>query len=274
MKADILLCINHAFTDLARTCLFSLKRSAGFSHMRVFIVNRDLSDKDKARIRRLEDESLSVEFVSFDASLLKGAPSSKRYPIEIYFRLFAPEILPQDVERVLYLDVDTVCINSLTELYASDMSGCAIMACSHTKKTLTRINAARLGVKTSEDVPYINTGVMLMDLVKLRGIVNKENIFSFIKDKGWSLMLPDQDIIMALYGTQVKSIPTMRYNLSDRIWRLNNLSPSHQLSLDDIRLGTSIIHYCGRYKPWKDYYKGRLGVFWQEAREQLDASGL
>ena len=48
---------------------------------------------------------------------------AKRYPVEIYFRLFASLYLPSSVDRVLYLDTDIVVINNLKELYEMDFSG-------------------------------------------------------------------------------------------------------------------------------------------------------
>lgn len=44
--------------------------------------------------------------IAVDAALFENAPTSKRYPKEMYYRLLSPLILPQEVERVLYLDPD------------------------------------------------------------------------------------------------------------------------------------------------------------------------
>ena len=116
-----------------------------------------------------------------------------------------------------------------------------------------------------------NTGVMLMNLSRLRSEWDPDRIFAFIRDRGQTLVLPDQDIIMALYGSRIRLLDTLRYNLSDRILRLNNISmDSRRMSLDDVRRQTCLIHYCGRSKPWKEHYMGRLGVFYYETKRQLD----
>ena len=116
-----------------------------------------------------------------------------------------------------------------------------------------------------------NTGVMLMNLSRLRSEWDPDRIFAFIRDRGQTFVLPDQDIIMALYGSRIRLLDTLRYNLSDRILRLNNISmDSRRMSLDDVRRQTCLIHYCGRSKPWKEHYMGRLGVFYYETKRQLD----
>ena len=269
--ADILYCINHSYTGLLMTNLYSLKRSSGLDRLDVHVIHRDLDETDMRRIRALEDGNTSISFIRFDAGLLKGSPTTSRYPLEIYFRLFAPILLEKNIDRILYLDVDTICINSLVELYNTDIEDYYFAGCTHTKRMLTRINAIRLGMGSGSKACYINTGVMLMNLSRLRSEWDPDRIFAFIRDRGQTFVLPDQDIIMALYGSRIRLLDTLRYNLSDRILRLNNISmDSRRMSLDDVRRQTCLIHYCGRSKPWKEHYMGRLGVFYYETKRQLD----
>ena len=269
--ADILYCINHSYTGLLMTNLYSLKRSSGLGRLDVHVIHRNLDETDMRRIRALEDGNTSISFIRFDAGLLKGSPTTSRYPLEIYFRLFAPILLEKNIDRILYLDVDTICINSLVELYNTDIEDYYFAGCTHTKRMLTRINAIRLGMGSDSKACYINTGVMLMNLSRLRSEWDPDRIFAFIRDRGQTFVLPDQDIIMALYGSRIRLLDTLRYNLSDRILRLNNISmDSRRMSLDDVRRKTCLIHYCGRSKPWKEHYRGRLGVFYYETKRQLD----
>lgn len=269
--ADILYCINHSYTGLLMTNLYSLKRSSGLDRLDVHVIHRDLDETDMRRIRALEDGNTSISFIRFDAGLLNGSPTTSRYPLEIYFRLFAPILLEKNIDRILYLDVDTICINSLVELYNTDIEDYYFAGCTHTKRMLTRINAIRLGMGSDSKACYINTGVMLMNISRLRSEWNPDRIFAFIRDRGQTFVLPDQDIIMALYGSRIRLLDTLRYNLSDRILRLNNISmDSRRMSLDDVRRQTCLIHYCGRSKPWKEHYMGRLGVFYYETKRQLD----
>ena len=269
--ADILYCINHSYTGLLMTNLYSLKRSSGLDRLDVHVIHRDLDETDMRRIRALEDGNISISFIRFDAGLLKGSPTTSRYPLEIYFRLFAPILLEKNIDRILYLDVDIICINSLVELYNTDIEDYYFAGCTHTKRMLTRINAIRLGMGSDSKACYINTGVMLMNLSRLRSEWDPDRIFAFIRDRGQTFVLPDQDIIMALYGSRIRLLDTLRYNLSDRILRLNNISmDSRRMSLDDVRRQTCLIHYCGRSKPWKEHYMGRLGVFYYETKRQLD----
>ena len=51
--------------------------------------------------------------VAVEPTLFENAPTSKRYPKEMYYRLLSPLILPRQVERVLYLDPDMLIINQI-----------------------------------------------------------------------------------------------------------------------------------------------------------------
>ena len=129
-----------------------------------------------------------------------------------------------------------------------------------------RFNQIRLGMKLS--TPYINSGVMLINVYELRKIDVFGNIKKFLDKKKNVLMLPDQDIISALYGDRIKLIDGLRFNLSDRALSLYNfLKFDDKLDLDWVKENVVIIHYYGKNKPWKDNYKGVLNCFYDEVIE-------
>lgn len=44
--------------------------------------------------------------VTVEEALFKGAPVTKQYPKEMYYRLLAPHLLPETLNKVIYLDPD------------------------------------------------------------------------------------------------------------------------------------------------------------------------
>ena len=59
--------------------------------------------------------------VQIDGSSFQGAPVSRQYPKEMYYRLLASQFLPEDLHRIIYLDPDILVINSLRPLWDMDM---------------------------------------------------------------------------------------------------------------------------------------------------------
>lgn len=260
---NLLFAINRKFSDLLCNCIRSVVKNGGAKHYDAYILHSDLTDVDTALIRERTGERVTCHFLSVDESMFDGFPESSRYPKQIYYRLAAPLLLPEDLDRILYLDVDLVVINSLQELYNLDMGDNYYAACSHVREFLTKFNQKRLGVE--EDVPYINTGVMVMNLPLLRENLTMEQIRQTAQKKMRTFMLPDQDLLTVMHGDRIKLVDTMRYNLSDRMLSIHNSDPRNEkLDLQWVRENAVIIHYYGKNKPWKEGYNGQLDVFFQE----------
>ena len=113
----------------------------------------------------------------------------------------------------------------------------------------------------------MNTGVMMMNLKELKEVVKKEEIYAFIKKKKHSMILPDQDILYALYGDKVKLIDDKIYNLSDRMIAINNLSKKNvKIDKKWVEENNVIVHFYGRNKPWKPDYDGILQEYYDKYR--------
>lgn len=260
---NLLFAINRKFTELLCTCLRSVAKNGGAEHYSACILHSDLEEDDMSKILACSGGRVSCRFIPVDPGLFAGFPESPRYPRQIYYRLAAPLLLPEEMERILYLDVDLVVINSLRELYDTDFEGNYYIACSHCREFLTRFNQVRLGVE--EDVPYINTGVMVMNLPLLRHDLTMERICQTARKKMRTFLLPDQDLLTVMHGEHIKLVDTMRYNLSDRLLAYHNANPLNvPLDLQWVRDNCVIVHYYGRNKPWKEGYSGILDVFYRE----------
>ncbi len=260
---NLLFCINRGFLPLFLSCMRSIVRSGGYGHYAAYVLHSDLDDGVEQAQRRDFGRQVAFHLIQVPQELFEGFPESKRYPRQIYYRLAAPMLLPRELERALYLDVDTVVINSLSPLYETDFDSNFYVGCTHTREFLTRFNQLRL--RSEKAVAYINTGVLLMNLPALRESLDLQAICAYTNARKNDFILPDQDILTALYGDRVKLADTMRYNLSDRILGFYNADHLRdRIDLDWVRRNTAIIHYCGKNKPWKEGYTGTLGVFYQE----------
>lgn len=267
---NLLFSINKNCMHLLQTCLKSIELHGGAANYEVYILHSDLDMEDQNEILEQGYPCMTYHFISIPKELFAGFPTTKRYPEQIYYRLAAPALLPNDVDRILYLDVDTIIINSLQSLYESDFEENWFMACSNTGTHLTRLNRVRLGVDIAQNIPYVNTGVLLMNLEQLRIHMKLEDIRAYANQKQDILILPDQDILTALYGEHVKLLDRMIYNLSDRTLLAHNADLRNQkVTLTWVRQNSVIIHYFGRNKPWKARYAGILDVFYHEITELL-----
>lgn len=260
---NLLFCINRKFLSIFLCCLKSIVLHGGYDHYDVYVVQNFFDQEMMDAVSRDFRDSMTFHFIRVPDALFEGFPETDRYPREIYYRLAATLYLPEDLDLILYLDADIVVINSLKELYETDFEGNYYAGCTHIRELLTQINRARL--KTGKDAAYINTGVLLMNLPALRENLKFSDICDFVRQQRRALLLPDQDILSALYGDKVKLLDTMRFNLSEKIlsW-YNTAHRSKPIDLPWIRENCSIIHYCGKRKPWNEDYPGILDTFYRE----------
>lgn len=258
---NLLFAINHNFTSLLCTCFRSIMKNGGEAHYDAYILHSDLTDEDQEKICVTAENCINCHLIRVQEALFEGFPESSRYPRQIYYRLAAPLLLPEHLDRILYLDVDLVVINPLSELYNMDFEGNYYIACSHVKDFLTKFNQVRLGVE--EDVPYINTGVLMMELASLRKNLSFDMIRTAAQKKMHTFLLPDQDLLTVMHGERIKLVDTLRYNLSDRMLSYYNADPRHEKrDLEWVRKNAVIIHYYGKNRPWKENYNGVLDVFY------------
>lgn len=267
-SANLLFCVNQKMLGLMSACLKSLLRSGGYGYYDVFVLHSDLEESIQRAMERDFQERVTFHFLQVPEELFADFPETARYPRQIYYRLAAPLLLPRELDRILYLDVDVVVINSLRTFYEMDFESSYFVGCTHTREFLTKLNQARL--QSDKAVAYINTGVLLMNLNVLRQVIRLEEISAYVREHEKALILPDQDILTALYGDKIKLADSLRYNLSDRVLNFYNGShPKGKRDVNWVRRNTAIIHYCGRNKPWNEGYTGTLGVFYRELMDSV-----
>lgn len=270
-KINVLVTLDENYVPQLNVMLFSLIECHPDTDFDVYLLHSHIPNEALDVTRRVLFEHGKLITVSAENIGLDTAPTTARYPAEMYYRIFAAKYLPTDIDRVLYLDPDLIVNGSLKNLYALPLDEYFFAAASHIGAVMRRINGVRLDMEVNS--PYINSGVMLMNLDLLRREQNLSEVFDFIEKKKNALILPDQDVISSLYGSKIQAIDTFRYNMTERLFKLH--SPFEKtLTVDWVRGHSKIIHYCGRNKPWKENYVGQLGFFYHDTTEKMQKLGL
>ena len=92
-------------------------------HTEVYIVVKKRLKEEK-RLKRLEERyDVKVNIVKFPFSEITSSfpIGNRHWTIEMYYRLFAPELLPKDIDRVLYLDCDIIVDGDVSKMYFSEI---------------------------------------------------------------------------------------------------------------------------------------------------------
>lgn len=203
-------------------------------------------------------------------TLFQGAPVTRQYPKEMYYRLLAPHLLPEQLKRVLYLDPDILVINPIRPLWETDLQGNLFAAAAHTGKTelANSVNQLRLGT----DQAYYNSGVLLMDLEAGRREIVPQEVFRYVERHRKELILPDQDVLNAMYSEKILPLDDVLWNYDARNYTNYLLRSGGVCDLPWVMEHTAILHFCGKEKPWKTKYIHRFGILYRHY-EQLTRRG-
>lgn len=191
---------------------------------------------------------------------------NRYYSIEMYYRLLAPFVLPEDLDRILYLDPDIVNLNPVKDFYDQDFKNNLFVATTHDYLTrwIQPINNIRLNMLESKG--YFNTGIILMNLPAVRASKKQEDILSVIELYKKRLLLPDQDVFNHLYWDSILEADWRIYNLDPRYYSKANLIFPKDYNVEWVEQEVVFIHYCGKQKPWnkREDYKYKLGEYYYQ----------
>ncbi len=189
---------------------------------------------------------------------------NRYYTVEMYLWLFAPYLLPDEVERALYLDPDIINLNALRSFYETSFDDNLFVAMDYEvkNKLIQPINNLRLGTRKAER--YYNTGIVLMNVEKLKAERQPDEIIEAVIKNKAILILPDQDIFNHLYNGAVKDGPWELYNLDPRLYQVGQFVMPDTFNRKWLEEEVVFIHYCGKHKPWqeREKYKMDLGEYY------------
>lgn len=273
---NILVTLDENYFPQLQVLLASLQMNNPKTKFSLYLLHNHLPEQlldwTKAWCRNADYEFFPVQM---DEAMFQEAPVSSRYPVEMYYRLLAAQMLPEQVDKVIYLDPDILVINPLQALWEIELGENLFAAAAHTGKTefANGVNKIRLGVEHD----YYNSGVLLMNLKLGRKQILPEKIFDYVKEHRMELVLPDQDLLNAMYGDKILPLDDAVWNYDARNYNNYMVRSSAQYNLNWVMENTAILHFCGKSKPWKPGYLYRFGVLYkhyeQLAKRSWEAAG-
>ena len=246
VKVNVLFCCDSRFFQHLGVTLCSLLLSNRRHSFEVVVVCDEHNIEAQERLRAIcaTANNADIHFETFDRSRYEHFPVSKHISQASYLRLFATELLSPAVERVLYLDCDLVVNADLSPLWNTAM-GDAFLAAA---KDPFRFSHRALGF--SDNDPYINAGVLLINLRRWREADVLPQFIRFIERNKSSLECHDQDVLNAVFRDQIHFLD-YRWNFQARMAEARaeelNMTP---VALKTLRKLPNIVHYTTNEKPW------------------------
>lgn len=250
---NIAILFKENYLKAAETLMYSLAKQTDMV-LTVFLLYNDISEKKIEKFRQFVKDKchgLLCE-IKVDASLFDEMPLNTHFTQETYFRLLMPELLPDSVERILYLDVDMIVRYPLDTLYEMDFEDQYAIVCPSRWEPM-RLEEEKLPL--SKTHIYFNTGVMLYNMKKIREENTRDFLICCMKEYKEKLRYLDQDVLNIAFCDKVKYVDYNVYDMQTIASDIFSIS-----ELRRIKEQAAIIHYLGDVKPWdnKHYYKNSL----------------
>ena len=174
----------------------------------------------------------------------------------ILARLILDRTLPETMDRVLYLDGDTMVRSSLRDLWETDLTGYALGAVMET--TVTRSRKQMLGLADTDG--YINSGVLYVNLKYWRENGVSGKLIRFYRENQDRIVAPDQDVLNTVLNGKILFLP-FSYNYCNtftfypyRALRRIAAPVSHFPEEKEYRAWIRdpvIVHFLGEERPWR-----------------------
>jgi len=258
---NILFSTDDKYAPILGVAICSLiEHNLSAEQLRFFIVDNCISEENRAKLEKVVEpySHIEIQFISFD-NYQKQLALDLPWPISMsaYARLFASEMIPGDVDRLLYLDCDMVVNQDLSDLWQYDLGEYYLGAIQDL--VFPTIKTA-IGL-SSEDA-YFNSGLLLVDLKKWREMDISGSCLDFIKQKKGRVIHHDQGVLNRIFANKWKRLPirfnvmTIHYTMSlDKVKKYFN-DYSTFYSEQEIALAKqypSILHFTPSFTthPWE-----------------------
>ncbi len=183
-----------------------------------------------------------------------------------WFRLIVPDLLP-DIPRVLLIDSDTLIVDELTSLWNTDLEGAPLAAVANVVEPTRHDHVRSVGIQDVHS--YLNAGVLLLDLEKLRAEGAVPKLLEFASENASKISWLDQDTLNVVFAGRWKRLHP-RWNAMNSLWTWTEWA-NDLFGLDVVNEAVSrpaILHFEGpamskpwhylSTHPWRDTYRATL----------------
>ena len=243
----------------------------------IVVLTRNISPTSMITLtRQVTSPHVGIGFLDVDAALGDiELPHHGHFRPETYFRLLAPQLLP-NVDKAIYLDSDLIVDDDVAELFDVDVTGYKLAA-TRDADTIGQIDGydATVGPDLKDELgmddphDYFQAGVLLMNLAELRRTVTPEEFLALSTERMWRWL--DQDVLNKVVNGDYVRVH-MRWNyLMDwqhlrRTHIIANAPADVRAEYEEAAADPAVIHFAGPdNRPWLYPDADRAELFWHYA---------
>ena len=243
----------------------------------IYILDCGIDESKKQKIEKLCSGRNAVFFIDAKKTLdgLDYDLNIDRGSIAAYARLFIGSMIPNGIDKVIYLDSDTLVRGSLLDLYNYELDSFTIGG---VRDSFSVLNKKVFGVKRGE--LFVNSGVLLVDLSKWREEEIEKKIYQILTEKQ-EVFQGDQGIINIVFHGKVKELPLV-YDVMSYLYDFTYeemrayRKPDNYFDKQTVIKASDnpiIVHFSSSfrsYRPWEKESNHPFGKEWDMYYKMLE----
>lgn len=211
--------------------------------------------------------NFEIIFIRVDDSFFSKFPVIGYFTSANYYRLLIGTLLPNSLNRIYYIDCDTIVRKPLTQLFECNLDGVVLGAVVDPSPEACE----RLGVS-----PYFNSGVLAINLDLWRTEQIERKALTFLEAHPEKIQLVDQDVLNAVLVDRWVPLPIelnfqtvycKTYLRETAAIKMGLAMTSHHGRPGIFVADPALVHYTTEEKPW--FYMSRhpyKADFWKILR--------
>lgn len=239
----VTVCDNHFVIMLA-----ALIKSIEVNHhtgeiIEIFIIKDNVKAPNIEKLEAsISSEQIKLHWKDISEVLpadIKLPRDKSSFPLNIYIRLFIADFIDQNLEKVIYLDVDMIFKKDISFLWNKHIGNNIVAAVADKTQIISNEWA---GVKNYKELnlnphtKYFNSGLMIINPIKWRNSNISQKVIQCIRENIKFAHYPDQ------YGLNVV-LADKWFELDDK-WNCQSVSEN---------IDPYVIHFTGRKPIYKSY---------------------
>ena len=204
-----------------------------------YVLDGGITNENKKKILSV-NAGCNIEFLSVDIEkCFKNFHTGLHLNKAIYMRFLAPFLKP-NLDKILYIDTDTIILQDIEALYKTDLQDFPLGAIweEYGENRYNQEYKKRLNL--SRDHKYFNAGVLLINADRWRKMDIFNQVCNIEREKSDVLTMLDQDILNIIFDNNYKTL-AREFN-----WINQNYDFFGQPKEPIV-----IRHFNGTVKPWQ-----------------------
>lgn len=252
------------YADIMGVSITSLfENNKNCNEINVFIIDNNISKENKNKLNQLSIKyNRNITFIPFPdlSKLIDVEINVRSWSISAFGRLFLELLIPDNIDKILYLDCDTLINDSIKELYETDIKE------KYCGMTPYMQSLANLIVGLNAEDQWLNSGIMLISLNKWRENKLYKKFIKFINERNGDIPLVDEGVLNGTIHSQTMKLP-YKYNVYCQMfyYKSSQKAKSHNKyiricngfwddnTLNIIRNNPVIVHFTNSdyyFRPW------------------------